>query len=123
MLTKFGKELRMLRLEQDEILKQMAEKLEISPSYLSSIENGKKPITKTLLESIERVYNLNKKRYVELLNAAEITSNEITINTEGISERNVPIALKFARSFNDLSDDAINRINSILKEEEEMYGQ
>ena len=42
MLTSIGKFLRKLRVDHDEILKDMAEKLEVTVSFLSAVENGKK---------------------------------------------------------------------------------
>ena len=37
MLTKFGKELRKIRIEHDEILKDMADKLNVTAAYLSAV--------------------------------------------------------------------------------------
>ena len=42
MITSLGKQLRMVRLNSGDLLKDMAKKLEITPAYLSSIENGKR---------------------------------------------------------------------------------
>lgn len=42
MITPIGKFLRKLRIDTGEILKDMAEKLHVSPSFLSAVENGKK---------------------------------------------------------------------------------
>ena len=42
MLTSIGRFLRKLRIDQGEILKDMAEKLGVTVSFLSSVENGKK---------------------------------------------------------------------------------
>ena len=42
MITRFGKELRKIRIDHGEILKDMAEKLQVTPSFLSSVEVGKK---------------------------------------------------------------------------------
>lgn len=51
MATELGKTLRKIRIDRDELLKDMAEKLDMSPSMLSSIENGtRKPPTGFLCE-------------------------------------------------------------------------
>ncbi len=47
MLTQFGIFLRKLRLDSNEIMKEMATKLDVSPSFLSTVENGKKTIPKS----------------------------------------------------------------------------
>ena len=48
MLTNFGKKLRILRINTGETIVEMSEKLGLSTSYLSSIENGKRKIPKHL---------------------------------------------------------------------------
>ena len=40
MLTNFGKALRKLRIDNNELLKDMALKLEVTVSYLSAVENA-----------------------------------------------------------------------------------
>ncbi|MDD3947051.1 MAG: helix-turn-helix transcriptional regulator, partial [Clostridia bacterium] len=40
MVTEFGKFLRVLRIQNNDTARQMAEKLNLSPSYLSAIETG-----------------------------------------------------------------------------------
>ena len=47
MITPIGKFLRKLRIDTGEILKDMAEKLHVSPSFLSAVENGKKKMPST----------------------------------------------------------------------------
>ena len=42
MLTMLGKFLRKLRIDRNELLKDMAGKLDVTVSFLSSVENGKK---------------------------------------------------------------------------------
>ena len=56
MLTQFGKELRHIRLDRDEKLKDMAEKLGVTVSYLSAVENGKRNIPDNWIEMIASEY-------------------------------------------------------------------
>ena len=42
MLTSLGKFLRKIRIDNDEYLKDMADKLGVTVSFLSAVENGKK---------------------------------------------------------------------------------
>ena len=44
MLTEFGKLLRIIRINSGDTSKDMAKKLNLSPSYLSAIESGKRNI-------------------------------------------------------------------------------
>ena len=42
MLTALGRFLRKIRIDRNELLKDMADKLEVSASFLSAVENGKR---------------------------------------------------------------------------------
>lgn len=58
-MTEFGKFLRIVRVKNEESARKMAEKLYISPSYLSSIENGSRRIPEDFIERIADVYKLS----------------------------------------------------------------
>lgn len=65
-LTKLGRFLRIYRINNNEILKDMAERLNISPSYLSSIENGKRNPTKKFISKLCKTYNFKSSEIDEL---------------------------------------------------------
>jgi len=48
MITEFGRILRNIRMDCNELLKDMADKLNITSSYLSAIEHGKERFQKVL---------------------------------------------------------------------------
>ncbi len=62
MLTEMGKILRQLRWNNDEIINDMAKKLEISPSTLSSMEMGKIEMSDEILKKIIDLY-ISQKDY------------------------------------------------------------
>ena len=66
-VTTFGKVLRKLRIDHSEILGDMAKKLEISPAYLSAIENNGRVIPDDLIAKLAQKYNLNDAQIKELL--------------------------------------------------------
>ena len=51
MLTSIGRFLRKLRIENGEILKDMAEALGVSSAFLSAVENGKKKMPESWIEN------------------------------------------------------------------------
>lgn len=57
-LTNLGKQTRKLRIDNEELLMDMANKLEISASYLSAIETGKRKMPKDFIEKIENIYKV-----------------------------------------------------------------
>ncbi len=57
-LTNLGKQTKKLRIDNEELLMDMANKLGISASYLSSIETGKRKAPKDFIEKIENIYKV-----------------------------------------------------------------
>ena len=66
-LTEFGKFLRKLRIDNEELLKDMSVKLNVTPSFLSMVETGRRSIPKKREEEIEKIYSLNLKQKEELI--------------------------------------------------------
>lgn len=113
MLTPFGKELRIFRLNHNELLKTMADNLQISPAYLSSVENGKKDPTEDLMLRISTAYQLTEDEYYALAEARAKTLKEIKVKFE--SEEDEELGLLFARKLNSLSDSKRKEIFNLLK--------
>ena len=59
MLTEYGKILRKLRIDKQELLKDMADCLDVSSAYLSAVETGKRRIPANWTERIIRLYRLD----------------------------------------------------------------
>ena len=66
-LTEFGKFLRKLRIDNGELLKDMAIKLNVTPPFLSMVETGRRSIPKKWEEEIEKIYSLSLKEKEELI--------------------------------------------------------
>ena len=64
-MTDFGKAIRILRIENNRKLKQDAEDLGVTASYISEIEHGKKQVSDSYLEYCIKTYG-NKDRLTEL---------------------------------------------------------
>lgn len=115
MLTKFGKELRKIRVDLDENIIDMAKKLHISISYLSSIEAGKRKIPNDLVEKIIERYHLNEERS-EILRQAEAESSEmIDIDLSNVSTEQRKLVFALSRKLCTISDDECLSILKKLK--------
>ena len=57
MLTSIGRFLRKLRIDNGEILKDMAEALGVSSAFLSAVENGKKKMPEGWIEKLKSIYS------------------------------------------------------------------
>ena len=112
MLTPFGKTLRVFRLNRGELLKDMAERLEITPAYLSAIENGKKVPTPELMAKLYKAYDLSpeQKEEIEDARARTIRMIDITFKKDVVAD----LGILFARKLESLSDTQRLSIKEIL---------
>lgn len=114
MLTSIGKFLRKLRIDRGEILKTMADKLEVSSAFLSAVENGKKKMPESWYEKLSAAYSFSEEQK-EALWAAAMDSNEtVEINLQNAMQGNRKLAISFARHFNSLDDETCKKIMEML---------
>lgn len=114
MLTTLGRELRILRMDNQELLKDMAEKLNVTPAYLSSIENGKRTPPKKMVEQIIFIYSCSEVLSNKLWDAYYDTVEEVNLSISSASNQQKELGLVFARKFNQLTENQISSIMSIL---------
>ena len=112
MLTPFGKALRVLRLNSGELLKDMAQNLGVTPSYLSAVENGKKEPTQEIMDRLHNSYALGEKEWEMLEEAKVKTIKQLQINFQ--KEEDEELGLLFARKLSTLSYSQRDRIRDIL---------
>lgn len=116
-VTDFGRRLRKLRIDRGETLAEMACHFDITSSYLSAIEKGKRPAPRELAARIAEYYDLDVKPRNELIAAAERTAKSVKIDLSNVSETKKDAALVFARSFNDLDDTTAASVIKLLRRE------
>ena len=112
MVTKFGKFCRILRIEHNQLLKDMADALDVSSAFLSAVENGKKEIPSTWLEKISTLYSLTESTAEQLATAIDTSRKEYRVNLENIATEDRALALSFARKL-----EAISQMDEKTKEE------
>lgn len=114
MLTGFGKELRKIRLDKDELLRDMAEKLGVTVAYLSAVENGNRKIPDAWIPQIARLYHLNDAEILKLQRLAYMDKDNMPINIGGVSQGQKNLAFSFARRFQELSEDEVSDLQRYL---------
>lgn len=119
MLTDFGRILRKIRIDCNEILNDMAGKLNVSAAYLSAVEMGKRNIPKHWIDEIAKFYNLSEEERKALSNAADNSSKSITLNLENINKSHRETAILFAREFENMDDEILEKIKRLLNNMEE----
>ena len=79
-MSPLSKYLRILRIENGENAKQMADNLKISPSYLSAIENEKRAIPLSFQTAVIKHYKLSDKDQLVFVQSIEESSSSIKID-------------------------------------------
>lgn len=113
MLSPIGKTLRMLRLEQDQRLMDMAERLDVTSSFLSAVEMGRKAPPRDFVEKVQRAYSLVGARADEIRSAAAASQKTFKIEAKSALARDTAGLL--ADRFASLSDKELVAIKDILK--------
>ncbi len=114
MITSIGAFLRKLRLNNNEILKTMAEKLAVSSAFLSAVENGKKKMPESWYEKLTSLYSLTEQQHDEMVQAALNSGDTVELNIQNVSQISRQLAVSFARQFETLDDDTSRKIFNIL---------
>jgi transcriptional regulator with XRE-family HTH domain len=115
MLSVFGKLLRKIRIDNGEILKDMADKLKVTSSYLSAVEVGKRAVPESWPEVIAKVYNLDDSQLDALRSAADEQKVQVKFDLNLLGQNDKNLVLSFAREFKELNDEEKDQIFSILK--------
>lgn len=116
MRTKIGDFLRNLRMNNCQLLKDMAETLNVSSAFLSAVENGKKCLPDSWYPVLKKNYNLSDDSMEDLKQAALESQKAVSINLRNSSEYNRQLAVSFARKFDDIDEDTSNRIMELLND-------
>ena len=121
MLTQLGIFLRKLRLDSGEIMKEMATRLDVSSSFLSAVENGKKKMPDSWYEMIIDQYNLDKEKQDELMTAIEESQKSLEINLEDLSKEKKRLAFSFARELENMNKEEVDKMKIFFNKEGDWY--
>jgi transcriptional regulator with XRE-family HTH domain len=114
-MTPFGKALRKLRIDRELLLGDMAERLGISPSYLSQIETGKKSIPDGFVDKLQRTFKLAESEAQEVRHEAVLSTSEFKIQLGARADaQDKVLADALATEFARLSPDAKERIAKVI---------
>ncbi len=114
-MNRIGRFLKQLRLDNDELLYQMAEKLEISKSLLSLVERNLRPMSETLKKKILTSYQLSNQKEKELEEIYIESKNTIDIQCKTASPLAKNVAFSLARKMNTLDYSDLKKIQEILE--------
>mgnify|MGYP000146596443 CR=1 FL=1 len=107
--------LKMLRLRNgDERLSDMAKKLGVSASYLSTVENEKRNMTDKLFQKIIKIYQLNTEEAEQLSVLRQLASKNINVAMDDLDDEKKKTVVKFLSSLDSLSEEEMEKINLLL---------
>jgi len=104
-MTPFGARLRQLREDRGLRLKDMAEELGVSATYLSALEHGRR--SKPNWSFIQRVihyFNIIWDEADELQRLADVSNPKITVETAGLTPKATELANRLARDIGTLAE-------------------
>jgi transcriptional regulator with XRE-family HTH domain len=114
MLTEFGKHLRKIRIDCGDLLKNMADKLGVTSSYLSVVEMGKRNVPDVWVEKISQFYRLDEFEQEALQNAAANSVRVVTLDLCNMVPKKRETALLFVRKLDTVDDSVIETIRKLL---------
>ena len=114
MLTNFGKALRKIRIDHNELLKDMAAHLNVTVAYLSAVENGKREVPDNWIRILVEAYDLSSEETRALQSFAYEDKSYIKIDFNGIKAQERELALAFARSLKSLSDEDMKTLTEFF---------
>ncbi len=115
MLTALGKILRKIRIDRQELLRDMAKTLDVSAAYLSAVENGKRKAPTAWIDKIVQAYGLDFGEEKQLRDAFEDSQNEVRISLQRASLRQRSAAISFAKALEGLSDEDLEKIMLVVQ--------
>lgn len=116
-ISGYGEFLKHLRIDRREMLKTMAERLDLNSSYLSAIESGTRDIPPSLTEKVCAAYDLNENERSKLRDAELNTDRKVVqidmgkINSNRLAKE---VVLNFAGKVASLTDGQLEEINAVL---------
>ena len=119
MITKLGDFLRRLRLQNQEILKDMAKTLDVSSAFLSAVENGKKSMPDSWYPILQEKYSLDDNDMDFLKQVAMESQKTVSLNLQNASTSNKQLAVSFARQFDGMDEFTSQQILKILNKRKE----
>lgn len=117
-VTALGKFLRILRINTGETAQQMSAKLGMSPSYLSTIENGKRNVPPTMEEDILKNYTLTEDQKTELHNVVVKSSEMVKIDLSELPENKRHVIFELTKK-DALDDDTVDSILQFIAQKKE----
>lgn len=116
--SKFGEFARILRIQNHQVMGNMAEILNVSVPFLSAVETGKKNVPAKWLPILVNYYQLSDTEAKDLAEAIRLSRTQVKLNLVNSSDLQRRVAMKLEEEFSSINDEKMQRIYDILKGDE-----
>jgi transcriptional regulator with XRE-family HTH domain len=114
-MTPFGAKLRAMRKERGVLLKDMAEEIGVSPTYLSALEHGRRGRPNwVFVQRVIAYFNVIWDDAEELMRLADLSHPRISILTAGLSPEATALANRLAKRIGQLDQPSIEALHQVL---------
>lgn len=114
-MTPFGQRLRDLRAERGIALGDMARALDVSPTYLSALEHGRRGRPSWgFVQRVIQYFNIIWDDAEALQKLADLSHPRVVVDTAGLAPRATRLANRLSRCIGDLSDEDLAALEAIL---------
>ena len=113
-MNELGMFLRKLRIDRNEVLYDMAQRLGVSPAFLSAVENDHRTAPLSWIDTLAAQYDLSPQQKKELSSLIYDSIKQVRLDVSNASEPKRNCALTFARTFDDIPDEEIQEFLDLL---------
>ncbi len=114
MITEVGRFLRKLRIDSNEVLYDMAQKLGCTSAFISSIELGKRPVPSEFQRKLTELYDLTSDQQEEFQYAIDQSAHSVTIPLDELNDSTKGLALVFARRLKTMEEKEAEKLLEYL---------
>lgn len=108
--------MRRLRLENGELtLQQMAEMLNVSQSYLSQIENGRRDMSQNFISTLTNVFELDNEQSGKIITYSKNLKKQISIPLQELSDVKKKTTLAYVDAMENLDDAEFQKIYEMIR--------
>lgn len=118
-MTEIAKFLRKLRIDNEQSLGDMADKIGLSAAYLSAIENSKRTVPESMKDSLFKEYSLSEEQKLEFARLVAESRKKVEIDLMGVQDEIFPeyvdTAVMFAHDLSQMNREQLAEIKHFLQ--------
>ncbi len=116
LVTEVGRFLRKLRIDVNEVLYDMANRMGCSSAFISAIELGKRPVPEEFQQKLISIYKLTPEQQEEFQRAIDDSTKSVTIDFNGLGDNTKELALVFARRLKTMEEKEAEKVIQFLND-------